>query len=62
MPNNVESCRGCDGKGWFDDTTYDRCGSLTKCNRCFGTGLNAAAVALIVKTAMAPFLKPSPKE
>ena len=31
-------CLGCNGAGWFDDTTYDRTGAWSKCSKCYGTG------------------------
>ena len=62
MPKDVETCCGCDGKGWFYDSTYDRTGALEKCYRCHGTGLNAAAVKRIITNAMVPFLMPAPKD
>lgn len=32
-------CYGCDGKGWFCDSTYDRSGVNVSCKACYGTGL-----------------------
>lgn len=62
MPDGVEVCRDCRGKGWFDDSTYDRCGAMTMCGRCHGTGLKDEAVKKIIDNAFAPYLIPRPKE
>jgi DnaJ-class molecular chaperone len=43
-------CQGCDGKGRFIDTTYDRTGVDVECEACFGTGLTRDEIkAIIVK-------------
>lgn len=48
-------CQFCDGVGSFLDTTYDRSGVDMPCDHCFGTGLPADQVRIIIQKAFAPF-------
>jgi DnaJ-class molecular chaperone len=48
-------CATCDGQGHFLDTTYDRTGAETQCQKCFGTGLPADRVRQIINDAFAPY-------
>ncbi|MCK4500990.1 hypothetical protein KAU11_10875 [Candidatus Babeliales bacterium] len=50
-------CKSCAGKGFFSDTTYDRCGSDTQCGKCHGTGLPEDKVASIIKDAFVTYRK-----
>lgn len=55
-PTGVGGCRSCRGEGGFDDTTYDRTGAWTFCNRCGGTGLSDEGFRDFVKEAKARLL------
>lgn len=57
-----ENCTTCAGTGWFEDSTYDRCGVTTRCYTCNGTGLPEARVKEIITAALAPFVKPKPAD
>ncbi len=55
-------CYGCDGKGWFCDSTYDRSGVNVSCKACYGTGLPAHRVSEIIREAMLPYRKEVPHD
>lgn len=55
-------CTSCDGKGWVNDTTYDRSGNYVRCRVCYGTGLPSQDVEHIIAAALKEYLKPSSEE
>lgn len=56
----VANCLSCRGAGWFDDTTYDRCGVVVKCRVCHGSGLPEDKVQQIIDAAFLMSMKPKP--
>ncbi|MEP5758258.1 MAG: hypothetical protein ABJ327_02895 [Litoreibacter sp.] len=48
-------CQACNGDGFYEDSTYDRCGAAVRCCRCHGTGFPEKRIAKILADAFAPY-------
>jgi len=61
MNNEETHCTCCNGLGWFEDSTYDRCGTIVKCGKCKGTGLSTLEIQAIIDAALKSLVLPKIK-